>query len=206
MLSDTRRLLPGRIVLGTLAAGAALTLTACGPLPLLPPALSGEEESPSPEPEPEPTDEETEEPEPEPTEEPEPEPTEPESLDPEDTDVFNLQVGDCLNEMDYTDDDTISEVPLIDCDEPHDYEVYHVTDLEGGDDYPGEEEVAEMAADECFDEFEGFVGVDHNESSLDTTSLFPVEEGWEMGDDREVLCMVFDPAGQTTGSLEDARF
>ena len=198
MLSETRRVLPGRIALGTLAAGAALSLTACGPLPLLPPALSGDsaEESPSPEP----TD--TEEPEPEPTdtEEPEPEP-----VSPEDTDVFALRVGDCLNEMEYGADEGISEVPMIDCEEPHDFEVYHTGDLDDAT-FPGEEEVAELAAEECHDAFEDFVGLDYDSSSLDFTTLFPTEEGWEDYDDREVLCLVLDPAGQTSGTLGNSRF
>lgn len=199
MLSETRRALPGRIALGTLAAGAALSLTACGPLPLLPPALSGDsaEESPSPEPS------ETEEPEPERTETEEPEP---EPVGPEDTDVFALRIGDCLNEMDHNTDETISEVPMIDCEEPHDFEVYHVDDLDGDDTFPGEEEVAELAAEECQDAFEDFVGIDYESSSLDFTTLFPTQEGWENFNDREALCLVLDPAGQTSGTLENARF
>lgn len=205
MLSETRRMLSGRIALGTLAAGAALSLTACGPLPLLPPALSGDraEEEPAPEPtEDEETDpaEETD-----PVEDEDPEPEE-ESVDPEDTDVFALRVGDCLNEMESNTDETISEVPMIDCEEPHDFEVYHAGDLDGDDVFPGEEEVADLAAEECHGAFEDFVGADYESSSLDFTTLFPTEEGWENGNDREAVCLILDPAGQTSGTLEDARF
>lgn len=203
MLSETRRWPVGRIVNGSLAAGAALFLSACGPLPLLPPALSGDsaEESASPEPaehDP-PEDQETTE-DPIETEEP------PEQVDPEDTDVFSLRVGDCLNEMDSNTDETISEVPKIDCEEPHDFEVFHATDLSGGDTFPGEEEAAELADEACIDGFEDFVGVEWESSTLEYTTLFPTAEGWEDHDDREALCMVFDPAGQTEGTLENARF
>jgi len=201
MLSETRRSLAGRIVLGTLAAGAALSLSACGQLPLLPPALSGDsaEESVSPEP----TEEES------PLEETTDDPIEtedtPEEVDPEDTDVFSLRVGDCLNEMDAT-EEAVSEVPKIDCEEPHDFEVFHASDLSGGDTFPGEEEVAGLADEACLDAFEDFVGVDWESSTLEYTTLFPTAEGWEDHDDREALCLVLDPAGQTEGTLENARF
>lgn len=201
MLSETRRSLAGRIALGTLAAGAALSLSACGQLPLLPPALSGDsaEESVSPEPaEEESTLEET-------TDDPIDAEDTPEQVDPEDTDVFSLRVGDCLNEMDAT-EEAVSEVPKIDCEEPHDFEVFHAADLSGGDTFPGEEEVAGLADEACLDAFEGFVGVDWESSTLEYTTLFPTAEGWEDHDDREALCMVLDPAGQTEGTLENARF
>lgn len=201
MLSETRRSSAGRIVLGTLAAGAALSLSACGQLPLLPPALSGDSaEEPA---TPEPTEEESA-PE-EATDDPIETEDTPEQVDPEDTDVFSLRVGDCLNEMDST-EDAVSEVPKIDCEEPHDFEVFHTSDLSGDDTFPGEEEVAGLADDACLDAFEGFVGVDWEESTLEYTTLFPTAEGWEDHDDREALCMVLDPAGQTEGTLENARF
>ncbi|MBE3002198.1 septum formation family protein [Nocardiopsis sp. HNM0947] len=203
MLSESRRSLPGRIVLGTLAAGAALSLSACGQLPLLPPALSGDsaDESPSPEP----TEEESPETE-EPTEEPVETEEPPEQVDPEDTDVFTLRVGDCLNEMESNPDETVSEVPKVDCEEPHDFEVYETTDLDGDSTFPGEEEVAGLADEACVDAFEGFVGVEWEESTLEYTTLFPTAEGWEDHNDREALCLVFDPAGQTEGTLDNARF
>lgn len=200
MLSETRRSLAGRIVLGTLAAGAALSLSACGQLPLLPPALSGDsaEETSSPEP----TDEE-------PPEEDTTDPIEtedpPEQVDPEDADVFSLRVGDCLNEMDSNTDETISEVPKIDCGEPHDFEVFHTTDLSGGDTFPGEEEVAELADEACLDAFEDFVGVEWESSTLEYTTLFPTAEGWEEHDDREALCMVLDPAGSVLRTNKNLR-
>ncbi|WP_017610851.1 septum formation family protein [Nocardiopsis xinjiangensis] len=201
MLSETRRSLAGRIALGTLAAGAALSLSACGQLPLLPPALSGDntEETGSPEP----TEEESAE---EETTEPIETEETPEQVDPEDTNVVSLRVGDCLNEMDSNADETISEVPKVDCGEPHDFEVFHATDLSGGDTFPGEEEAAGLADEACIDAFEDFVGVEWESSTLEYTTLFPTAEGWEDHDDREALCLVLDPAGQTEGTLENARF
>ncbi|MEV2278018.1 septum formation family protein [Nocardiopsis sp. NPDC049922] len=193
-MSETRRPIPGRTALGLLAVGAALALSACGPLPLLPPALiDGGSVEPEPvDPEPTPT--------PEPPE-PEPEPTEP--VGPTDVNVFSLDLGDCLN--DYGADEAVSEVPVIDCGEPHDYEVYYVGDLEDGE-FPGREEIVDMTAERCQEEFDSFVGVPSGESELGFTLLFPTESGWNDADDREILCLIYETSGErATGSLEGAR-
>ena len=194
-MSATRRPLLGRITLGILAVGASLALSACGQLPLLPPALTGGEEI-SPEPV------ETE------TSEAPADPVETETQEPagaSDTDVFNIGLGDCLNEMETNTDEQISEVPIIDCSEPHDYEVYHVEDVPDSGAYPGEDAILESADTICRDAFDAWVGTPWAESGIDYTQLYPVEEGWDLGD-REVLCLAYDMAGQATGTLEGAGY
>ncbi|WP_160050317.1 MULTISPECIES: septum formation family protein [unclassified Nocardiopsis] len=192
MLSDPRRPLLGRLSLGTLTIGAALALTACGPLPLLPPAFqNGGDDAATVSPEP--TDTGT------PAEPVETGTTAP--AGPEDTGVDAVYVGDCLNEMSTNADDSVSEVPKIECSEPHDYEIYHAGDLADSDTYPGEDSIAEMAGELCVGEFEAFVGLDYASSRLEVLPLYPTEEGWNELYDREVLCLLSDPAGQTTGSL-----
>lgn len=190
-LSETRRSPLGRITFGALALGtAALTLTGCG-LPLLPPAFQNSDEAVSPEP----VDIETPTDVVEPTE---PEDT-PEPVGPEDTDVFAIYVGDCVNEHD---EGEFSEAPTISCSEPHDFEVYHAEDIQQTGLYPGSDEVTESATEICYDAFSGFVGTSYEDSVLDVTFWFPTEEGWNEGGDREVLCLIYDPAGQSTGTLE----
>lgn len=197
MLSEAHRPLFARVFLGTLAAGAALSLSACG-LPILPPAFqdAGEEPSPSPEPI---EAEETE------SEEPEPlETEEPEGLGPEDQDVFILREGDCVNEWTANYDDTVSTVPKIDCAEPHDLEVYYEGTLDESGAYPGDTELMEMVDEGCYNAFEDFVGVAQEDSSLLVSTLFTTEEGWEQGD-RSYLCLVRQETEQTTGTLQDSR-
>lgn len=196
MLSETRPPLLGRITFGALAVGAALALTACGPLPLLPPAFTDDGETVSPDP----VDAETPT---VPVETETPVETPSGATGPEDTDVFSIFVGDCLNEMEEDEEESISEVPKIDCSEPHDYEVYHVGDLDETGTYPGFDQVAEMSGELCRTEFEGFVGRSYAGSALELTPLFPTDAGWAQGD-REVLCLVYDQAGQSTGTLEDS--
>ncbi|WP_436890806.1 septum formation family protein [Nocardiopsis dassonvillei] len=176
-------------MLGPLVVGAALSLTACSPEMLLPPALRpGAEVTPAPEVEtPEATSEET------PVETPEV------PIDPEDTDVFDIFLGDCLTEFGEGEDE-ISSVPKIDCAEPHVYEVYHVENIEDSGAYPGETSVSDSAQELCEEAFEPFVGVDYYSSSLYVLPLFPTAAGWEAGD-REVLCLIYEPDVDTTGTL-----
>ena len=46
------------------------------------------------------------------------------------TDVFQLRVGDCLNDPG---SDEVLEVVTVPCADPHDYEVYHHAELEDGE-------------------------------------------------------------------------
>lgn len=196
-MSETRRSPLGRITFGALALGTAtLTLTGCG-LPLLPPAFQNTDETVSPEP----VDTETPTDVVEPTE---PEDT-PEPAGPEDTDVFAIYVGDCVNEFGEEGPSEFSEAPTISCSEPHDYEVYHAEDVQETGLYPGFDRISEIATEICYDEFADFVGTSYEESGLDFTSWFPTEDGWNEGADREVLCLIYDPAGQATGTLEGSR-
>lgn len=114
-------------------------------------------------------------------------------------DVFTLQVGDCVNDRDAA--ETISEVPIVPCSDPHDSEIFASVIL-SGDTFPGEDAVFTEGDTQCGTEFETFVGVPYVESIYDFSYYVPTESSWSRGD-REILCVIFDPAGQKlTGSLE----
>lgn len=124
-------------------------------------------------------------------------------LDPSDgtdTDVFTIKVGDCLNDGGSSGE--VSSVPTIDCAEPHDSEAYASIMIPDGD-YPGEDAVLTQADTECAAEFASYVGIAYEESTLGFAYYYPTAQSWESGD-REILCLVYDPAGQVTGSLEGA--
>ena len=114
--------------------------------------------------------------------------------------VTALKVGDCLNSMEL--DEVISDVPFIPCDQEHDSEVFASKQLDG-DTYPGDDAIGATADEFCYGEFEPFVGVSYEDSALDYVPLYPLEEGWTTGGDREVLCLVIDPDG-VTGTLAGA--
>jgi hypothetical protein len=118
----------------------------------------------------------------------------------ETTDVFTIKVGDCLNDGGSTGE--VSDVPVVDCAVPHDSEAYASIIMDDGE-FPGEDAVTAQAETDCTTEFNTFVGLDYSTSSLDFAYYYPTEQSWGQGD-REILCLIVDPAGQTTGSLQGA--
>lgn len=115
------------------------------------------------------------------------------------TNVFTLQVGDCLN--DATAAETVETIPTVPCSEPHDSEIY-ASIIMSGDTFPGTEAVIAEADAACLDAFPGFVGIDYADSIYFFSYYFPTEGSWE-GGDREILCTIYDEAGQVTGSLQN---
>lgn len=115
-------------------------------------------------------------------------------------DVFSLRLGDCFND---TTDEEISDVPAVPCAEPHDNEVYHSFLMPDGE-FPGQAAIDAAVEETCLNEFESFVGMAYDVSTLDIFPLTPTEQGWDELADREIICTVYDPAGQTSGSLKGA--
>lgn len=102
--------------------------------------------------------------------------------------VFSLGVGDCFDDPDSFGE--VSSVPVRDCSEPHDNEVYATFDVTASD-FPGESAVQEMADEGCVDRFQAYVGVDFFSSSLLISTLVPTDQSWDTGD-REILCFLFN--------------
>lgn len=120
------------------------------------------------------------------------------------TDVFTIAVGDCFNDTETSAEaEEVESVPTVPCSEPHDNEVYAEYTFPAGD-YPGVATVEETAMDECYNEWEGFVGTAYEESVLDFYPIYPTSESWNRLDDRLVTCVAYDPSAQVTGTLEGA--
>lgn len=92
-------------------------------------------------------------------------------------------------------------LPVVPCGEPHD-EVYFDFLLDDGE-YPGDDAVLEASDSGCLAQFDAFVGVAYDSSTLDFYAYRPSEQSWASGD-RAVSCVIWDPADQVTGSLEGA--
>jgi Septum formation len=117
------------------------------------------------------------------------------------TSVFDLDIGQCYNTPAETD---VDEVNTVECDEPHQYEIYALPQHPAGpdEDYPGDEEISDFADDECLgDTFERYVGVSYESSELLAFVLQPTEETWEAADDREFVCAVYLESGELEGSV-----
>ena len=116
-------------------------------------------------------------------------------------DAFTIRPGDCFNEAGALDMDQAGEVsslPGVPCSEPHDNEVYAVFEVSFNE-FPGDDQIADSAFEQCLDRFSSFVGTDYESSTLDIAALYPSNESWSIQDNREVICAVYDMNG---GKLE----
>ena len=111
-------------------------------------------------------------------------------------DVFSLAVGDCFNDQNA---DEVESVTALPCADAHDYEAYFAFDVSEDGAFPGDDALAQTAEEGCVAEFAAFVGKSYEESTLDFNYLSPSEGSWDSGD-REILCLVMG-ADKTTGSL-----
>lgn len=118
------------------------------------------------------------------------------------TGLVELAIGDCLDQAKLEDGDTATD-PFVDCEKPHDLEVFAELTVEDGS-YPAVEKLVRFASRECATEFTSFVGLDFGISALDFLYYYPTESSWANGD-RGVDCVVFDPTKRTSGTLADAK-
>lgn len=102
--------------------------------------------------------------------------------------VTDLRAGDCFNGGE---EQEISEVDGVPCDEAHEYEVYAVQDREG-DSYPTDDEFDAIFDSICVSAFETYVGVPYADSVLYAGMITPSESSWNDGD-REYVCYLYEP-------------
>lgn len=102
--------------------------------------------------------------------------------------VLTLDVGTCFDDPESFEE--VTDVPIVDCAEPHDNEVIATFDLPDGG-YPGDSVVTERARTGCLERFEPYVGVPYASSVYDLGWFTPTSASWDVGD-REVICFVYD--------------
>lgn len=123
------------------------------------------------------------------------------------TPVTDLVAGDCVNGSAFSADSTgeTTEAQVTDCTASHDGEVVGVITYTEGPEaaYPGEDQVAAYAEQQCAIAFEAYVGVAYGSSPLSMVSLWPTEDSWSSGD-REAVCVAFDPAAPLTAPVGNA--
>ena len=120
-----------------------------------------------------------------------------------DVSAFDVSVGDCWNDIPAQQE--VESITAVPCSEPHESEVFATFDIDlGSDDWPGDPAVIAAAETGCVERFGEFVGVPYEQSTLEVFYFHPTEDSWTTLDDREAVCSVVDPAGQTTGTLAGA--
>lgn len=118
-----------------------------------------------------------------------------------DVSVDKVEVGQCLVEPG---EGLLTSVTKINCDEPHEMEVYAVVDLEqsSSETWPGTSAVEERAINMCLDLVEPFIGEDFMASPYDITYITPVEEGWAEGDHEGICAVVNFDGTKLTGPIK----
>lgn len=114
-------------------------------------------------------------------------------------DVTDLKAGDCVVE-DLAKDE-FTRVKVAPCSKSHFFETYASFELEDGD-FPGDEQVDQLAGQGCYDRFAGFVGIAYDDSELEWSYMMPAEETWSS--DRGVACLI-TANGASKGSLKGAK-
>lgn len=114
-----------------------------------------------------------------------------------DSEVLSLEVGTCFDDPEDT--SVVSEVPIVDCDEPHDNQVFAVFVLPGTT-FPGVDELRDDAVEGCSERFASYVGQDYLFSELLLSAFWPSEASWQEVDDREVICFLYATDGPLVGS------
>lgn len=117
--------------------------------------------------------------------------------------LWDLALGDCYNDP-HADDWDLSGmyITIVDCSEPHEFEVYSETEMRNNT-FPGDEASFNSANNACYVDFTSFVGRPYVASELEYTFWAPDEVTWAEGD-RLIQCIITDGPG-TVGSLEGAR-
>lgn len=120
----------------------------------------------------------------------------------EEVTVFDLEQGDCIEDIEaiFGGQDQVEEVEnvgIIDCEQPHTGEVYHVEMMEQ-EELPEMTELASIAETACLDQFEPFVGSPYLQSDLEFAYFHPTPMSWQHGD-HNITCMLV-AAEPTSGS------
>ena len=111
-------------------------------------------------------------------------------------DASQLRAGDCFDDgADVVgQEDYLTELNVVPCEQTHQGEVYAVKKLPDGD-FPADAELEPVAEEFCIAEFEPYVGQAFERSLLEATYLVPSEESWNFGNDRDIACVLTGPAG-----------
>ena len=101
----------------------------------------------------------------------------------------DMQVEHCYNDL--SDDET--HMLHVSCDQPHDIEVFHVSDFTDTT-RPTTEVMAATADEQCAAAFETYVGIPADQSTFSIGPLYPGEESWNKGY-RSLLCFLYNKDG-----------
>lgn len=112
------------------------------------------------------------------------------------TEPYDLLVGTCFNQYRYLDRNDLPAqlTTAIGCTRPHNAQVYAIVihDAPPGAPYPGEEAINSWGQEQCYNQFEPFVGLVYEKSQLEIGMITPSRTDWE-GENyrRRISCFVY---------------
>ena len=130
------------------------------------------------------------------------------------SDIASVEVGQCFNNYRFENERTgASEdlFTLVDCRRPHEGEVYHQIIHPAAPDaeYPGDRAMENWEEEECYANFEDWVGQEYVRSELYFSSLRPDAQLWRDASDpssRRLSCYLRSADGSPlTGSHRNSR-
>ena len=102
--------------------------------------------------------------------------------------IANAAVGQCFI---VGEAEEIDEVPVVDCTEPHDSELFARVDVSTlGTTYPGEDTMFEWLFDECVTRFPDYVGESYEASRYWIDMFIPTTDAWRDGDHTGLCTLV----------------
>ena len=93
------------------------------------------------------------------------------------------------------------EVEIIDCAEPHSYEVFAAKEV-GSDTAPTKAELDKLFASVCQAGFKKFVGIDVGKSKYEVSYFIAGTDVWKKVADHRIVCSAGSPDGGIEGSLK----
>lgn len=125
---------------------------------------------------------------------------------------FDLRSGQCFNEGSWYDEQLERRIDLtasVDCEQPHQKEVFHEAEFPApnGAPYPGEAKMTDWSTQLCYEAFSEFVNAEYELSIYEIDFLQPTQETFEhpVGRHRRVTCFLYDPSQEmVTGSAAGA--
>jgi len=118
-----------------------------------------------------------------------------------------LKVGDCYNNTNTTDveGNAIESHALVECAQPHDEEVFSVFDYPSASAFPGYEQIGTVEQTRCQTDFQTYVGVTWEQSTLVISYDSPDQNTWASGD-HAIHCLLADASGsKLTGSARGSK-
>lgn len=101
----------------------------------------------------------------------------------------DMQLGHCYSDV--RDDHT--HKLHVSCDQPHDIEVFHISEFTDAT-RPTNEVMAATADEQCAAAFETYVGIPADQTTFSIGPLYPGEESWNKGY-RSLLCFLYNEDG-----------